>query len=85
MGIAHRVVPAAELMAAARELAGQIAAQAPLAVRQAKHAIDAGLEAGLDAGLQIEAAAYALLVPTQDRLEGLAAFAEKRAPRYRGE
>ena len=84
-GLANRVVPADRIQAAAREVAGQIAAQAPIAVRQAKHAIDAGLDAGLAAGLEIEAAAYALLLPTRDRLEGLAAFAEKRPPVYRGE
>jgi enoyl-CoA hydratase/carnithine racemase len=85
MGLATRVVTGPELMRAARELAQRIAKQAPLAVRQAKHAIDAGLDASLSAGLEIEAAAYAELLRTQDRLEGLAAFAEKREPRYRGE
>lgn len=85
MGLANRVVPEAELQRTAMELAQQMAANAPLAVRAAKHAIDAGLEAGLAAGIDVEAAAYALLLPTRDRLEGLAAFAEKRAPQYRGE
>jgi len=85
MGIANRVVPRADLMRAVRELAERIAQQAPLAVRQAKHAIDAGLDTRLADGLQIEAAAYAELLPTRDRLEGLTAFAEKRAPQYRGE
>ncbi len=85
MGLANQVVPLAELAAASLELARKIAANAPLAVRAAKHALDTGLDAGLAAGLEIEAAAYALLLPTRDRLEGLAAFAEKRTPRYRGE
>lgn len=85
MGLANRVVPAAELGSAAMEMAQQIAANAPLAVRGAKHAIDTGLDVGLAAGIEVEAAAYALLLPTEDRLEGLAAFAEKRRPKYRGE
>lgn len=85
IGLANRVVPAQELMTAARDLARRIAEQAPIAVRQSKHAIDAGLDCDLAAGLDIEAAAHARLLPTKDRLEGLAAFAEKRQPVYRGE
>lgn len=85
MGLATSVVPGTELMRSARELAQRIASQAPLAVRQAKHAIDAGLDGSLATGLQIEAAAYAELLHTRDRVEGLRAFAEKRTPQYRGE
>jgi enoyl-CoA hydratase/carnithine racemase len=84
-GIANRVVPFSELMAAARALAADIASRAPIAVRQAKFAIEAGADAGLAAGLDIEQRAYELLLGTQDRLEGLQAFAEKRPPRFRGE
>jgi len=84
-GLANRVVPAAELMTATRALADEIASRAPIAVRQAKFAIDAGADAGLAAGLDIEQRAYELLLGIQDRLEGLQAFAEKRPPRYRGE
>jgi enoyl-CoA hydratase/carnithine racemase len=85
IGLVNAVVPAERLAAAALELAQRVAAQAPLAVRQAKHAIDAGLDVGLASGLDIEAVAYSRLVTTQDRVEGLAAFAEKRKPIYRGE
>ena len=85
MGLANATVPASELAAAADAMASQIAAQAPLAVRSAKHAVDAGLACDLSTGLAIEAADYALLLPTEDRLEGLRAFAEKRKPQYRGE
>ena len=49
------------------------------------NAIDAGAEVDLHSGLAIEQACYARLIPTRDRLEGLAAFAEKRAPRYTGD
>ena len=85
IGLVNRVVPAAQVMPVARALAGEIAAQAPLAVRQAKHAIDVGADSGLAAGLEVEQKAYELLLGTRDRLEGLAAFAEKRQPRYQGE
>ena len=85
MGLANAVVAGAVLPNVAREWAMRIAANAPLAVRAAKRAIDAAQDAELAAGLDIEAAAYATLLSTRDRLEGLAAFAEKRPPRYRGE
>jgi len=62
-----------------------IAANAPLALAQAKFAIDCGLEVNLASGLQIESNAYQLLIPTRDRLEGQEAFQQKRKPVYRGE
>jgi enoyl-CoA hydratase/carnithine racemase len=55
-----------------------------VAVRAAKRAIDQGGEAPLPRGLEIEAECYGLVLPTQDRLEALAAFAEKRPPTYQG-
>jgi enoyl-CoA hydratase/carnithine racemase len=85
LGLANRVVPASEVLVAARALACEIAAQAPIAVRQSKHAIDAGMDLDLAAGLELEQRAYEVLLETRDRLEGLAAFADKRPPRYRGE
>jgi enoyl-CoA hydratase/carnithine racemase len=85
LGVVNRVVPAAQVMPVARGLAAEIAAQAPLAVRHAKHAIDVGADGSLAAGLEVEQKAYELLLGTRDRLEGLAAFAEKRPPRYQGE
>jgi enoyl-CoA hydratase/carnithine racemase len=85
IGLANRVVPLSTLLVAARDLARQIAANAPLAVRQAKHAIDAGLDAALADGLELEQKAYEPLLGTRDRLEGLQAFTEKRSPRYTGE
>jgi len=51
----------------------------------AKAAINGGLEVDLHTGLTLEEACYAQLIPTKDRLEGLKAFAEKRAPSYKGE
>ncbi|MFS0556403.1 enoyl-CoA hydratase-related protein [Brevibacillus sp. 179-C9.3 HS] len=85
IGLVNRVVPADQLMTTAISLAEQISANAPLALAQAKFAIDCGVEVELATGLQIESNAYKLLVPTKDRLEGLAAFQEKRKPIYRGE
>lgn len=73
------------LMNEVRHWASEIATAAPLSLRQAKIAIDQGFDRDLEAGLALETRAYLELVNTKDRLEGLAAFAEKRQPVYSGE
>jgi enoyl-CoA hydratase/carnithine racemase len=83
IGLANRVVPRAALMATAHEIAQEIAANAPLAVRAAKRAINGGVAEA--AGLAHEWESYQSIIPTADRQEGLRAFAEKRPPVYRGE
>ena len=85
IGLVEAIHPPDKLVVAALEMASRIAAQAPLAVTQAKIAINRGLETDLMTGLAIEGACYETLIPTRDRLEGLAAFREKRPPRYTGE
>jgi len=84
IGLLNRVCERAGLEDAARELAGAIAANGPIAVRAAKDAIDRGVELPMDAALEHEARCYERVLGTEDRLEALAAFAEKRKPRYRG-
>lgn len=83
IGLVNRVVPAAELSSAAREVAAAIAKNSPVAVRQAKKAIHRGADAGLEQGLTIEAEAWLHLIAHPDRREGLSAFLEKRPPRWR--
>lgn len=83
-GIVNRCVPRENLMAEAHALALEMVKCAPLAVAQAKRAIDAGMQVDLATGLDIEALCYAGVIPTEDRLEGLAAFAEGRAPVWKG-
>jgi methylglutaconyl-CoA hydratase len=56
----------------------------PVALRMAKQAIHQGSQMDLASGLAFERACYAQVIPTQDRLEGLKAFAEKRKPVYTG-
>jgi enoyl-CoA hydratase/carnithine racemase len=84
IGLVNRVAPAAGLREAALGLARQIADNGPVAVRAAKSAIDQGCERPMSEGLEVEARSYERVLPTQDRLEALAAFAEKRKPRFRG-
>lgn len=67
------------------EIATEILPNGPIGVRMAKKAIDCGLQVDITSGYAIEEACYAQLIPTNDRLEGLKAFAEKRKPRYKGE
>ncbi|XP_069336086.1 enoyl-CoA hydratase domain-containing protein 2, mitochondrial isoform X5 [Eulemur rufifrons] len=69
----------------ARELAREILPQAPIAVRLGKVAIDRGIEVDIASGMAIEGICYAQNIPTRDRLEGMAAFREKRPPRFVGE
>jgi enoyl-CoA hydratase len=85
MGLVNRVAGEEGLVACATEVANAIAANGPVAVRAAKAAIDQGGEVPIDQGLAIEARCYERVLPTQDRLEALAAFAEKRKPVFRGE
>ncbi|XP_069843311.1 enoyl-CoA hydratase domain-containing protein 2, mitochondrial isoform X2 [Dipodomys merriami] len=68
----------------ARALAQEILPQAPIAVRLGKAAIDRGMEVDIASGMAIEGMCYAQNIPTQDRLEGMAAFREKRAPKFVG-
>jgi enoyl-CoA hydratase/carnithine racemase len=84
IGLVNRIAPAGRLLETARELALSIAANGPVAVRAAKRAVDRGSELPLAQGLEVEARCYEETLKTKDRLEALAAFAEKRAPRYVG-
>jgi methylglutaconyl-CoA hydratase len=85
IGLIEYAVPAANLMDKALEVAGQIVRNGPIAVAQAKFAIDKGYDVDLNTGLAIEQNAYEVTIPTKDRLEGLQAFKEKRIPIYIGE
>lgn len=85
IGLVNRVVPFPDLMGTALTMAEAIAGNAPIAVAQAKIAINRGLDLDLQAGLALESQAYEVCIPTRDRLEGLRAFREKRKPVYIGE
>lgn len=80
-GLVNEVVPVGQLQARAREIAVEIAANAPISVQLAKAAIDA--TRGIGGGVQFEAMAGALAAMTEDGQEGVRAFREKRAPEFR--
>lgn len=82
-GVLNRVVEADQLAGAALDTAKAIAANAPMSVRQAKKSIHLGLQADLRTGLRIEVEAYNRLVGTEDRMEGIRAFNDKRKPQFR--
>jgi enoyl-CoA hydratase/carnithine racemase len=84
-GVANRVVPETELADAALYFAKQIAANGPIAVQAAKEAMRRGMDEQLSRALEIEFECYKRVIPTKDRREALAAFAEKRQPVFKGE
>jgi enoyl-CoA hydratase len=83
-GLVNRVLPPDQLLPAALAIAGRIAANGPISVRQAKQAVHRGLQMSLADGLTFEIEAYNRLVPTADRREGVLAFNERRKPNFQG-
>jgi len=83
-GLVARVVPAGELLAEAMKAAQAIAAMPPLAVLAAKEAVHAAARLPLPDGLLLERRLFHLLAGTEDKAEGMAAFTEKREPRWQG-
>lgn len=84
MGLVSRVVEAEELEEVAQGLAEELAAGAPLAQSLTKAILNRSLELSLEAALAYEAQAQAVCLSSQDAREGLAAFRERREPRFRG-
>jgi enoyl-CoA hydratase/carnithine racemase len=84
LGIVNRLTPAGKWLEEAIELAQVVARRPPLAVRLAKQAVLAADETPLAAGLAHERRLYELAMATEDRVEGMKAFIEKRRPQFRG-
>jgi enoyl-CoA hydratase/carnithine racemase len=82
LGLADRVVPRPELPVAASALAAEIAGNSPVAVRLAKWAVDLGADLALEAGMDVEDQAWRRAILSDDRREGVAAWAERRPPRW---
>lgn len=83
-GVINRICSPEHLLDECLETAKTIAANGPLSVRQAKKAIHHGMQTDLTRGLWLEIEAYNRLVFTEDRLEGVKAFNEKRVPNFKG-
>ena len=84
IGLVNHLVPAGQARAKALEIAATIADNGPIAVRKAKQAIAWGSETDLETALRLAIEAYNNTVTTEDRLEGVRAFNEKRKPRFKG-
>ncbi|XP_043941892.1 enoyl-CoA hydratase domain-containing protein 2, mitochondrial [Protopterus annectens] len=89
IGLVNHVVPQNDMGDAAYrkalDLAKEILPQAPIAVRMAKESMNQGMQVDITSGMAIEHMCYTRVIPTKDRLEGMAAFIEKRLPRFTGE
>jgi enoyl-CoA hydratase/carnithine racemase len=83
MGLVTRIAPATELRAAALELAAEICGSSPVVVREAKRLIETSGSETLARALELENEAWARVIVTEDRAEGIAAFNDKRNPRWR--
>ncbi len=84
IGLVNRVVPAAALLTEAKKLAGQLAKQAPIAVRYIIDAINHGLEMPFLEGCRFEATLFGLVAGSEDMREGTRSFLEKRKPEFTG-
>jgi enoyl-CoA hydratase/carnithine racemase len=85
IGLVNSICEPDNLMDECNKIASMICETGPIAIEQAKYAINNGLETDIHTGLAIESNAYWLTIPTKDRIEGLNAFREKRKPIYKGE
>ncbi len=84
IGLLNKIFPAKELMAKTTEIAKKVCSKGPLALKLAKMSINMGMEAGLNMGLGYERLARTLVHGSEDRVEGMRAFIEKRKADFKG-
>ncbi|MBX9905806.1 MAG: enoyl-CoA hydratase/isomerase family protein [Burkholderiales bacterium] len=84
MGLVSEIVPDAEVEKRAIAMAVQIAELAPLAIQQTKESVIRGMDASLETGLTLETRTLQMLFASRDQKEGMAAFIEKRKPKFEG-
>jgi enoyl-CoA hydratase/carnithine racemase len=85
IGLINKVSQPGELMSDAKELAGRLAKQAPLAVKAILESVTEGLETSIDEGLKVEGKNLDIVSSSKDAIEGIAAFLEKREAKFKGE
>ena len=84
IGLASKCVPQAELMTEAKKMASKLLAKGPVALRLSKRLVDASLSSSEEVGELTEMLALSVLCSTEDKLEGVTSFLEKRTPEYKG-
>jgi enoyl-CoA hydratase/carnithine racemase len=84
IGLVNKICEPKDLLDECNKMAAMICETGPVAIEQAKYAINYGIDTDIHTGLAIESNAYWVTIPTEDRLEGLAAFREKRKPVFKG-
>ena len=84
IGLVNEIVSRSELIPRAEAILAQITANAPLALKFALEAVNKGLETSQAEGLFIESSLFAICAASEDKKEGTAAFAERRAPQFKG-
>ncbi len=81
IGLVNAVIPQAELLDAALKMAGQIAKNAPIAVRGCKKAVNEGMQVSIDKGVEIEEKIFGSCFETHDQVEGMACFLSREKPK----
>ena len=84
IGLATKCVPKDDLMAEAKKMAGKLIAKGPVAIRIAKRVVQASMSSSQEVGELLEMLALSTLCSTEDKLEGVSSFLEKRIPKYKG-
>jgi enoyl-CoA hydratase/carnithine racemase len=85
IGFVNRIAPKGKVLETAIEMAEMMLNNGPVAITQAKYVINRGLEMPIEEALHLESEGYEVCIPTQDRIEALNAFKEKRKPEFKGE
>jgi enoyl-CoA hydratase/carnithine racemase len=84
LGLLNKVVPPDKLKSAVKELANELMTKPPVGLQLAKQLVNSSIETDLTKGLVQEAQAFGVLASTEDFDEGIAAFTEKRKPKFKG-
>ena len=84
LGLVSEVVPASDLMTRVKALAATIASKSPVALRYIKEALRASVRSPMDAGLALERTLFGLVFASDDKVEGVEAFLQKRKPDFKG-